>query len=431
MAHPAPTSAPKSVAPAPARPRVVIVGAGFGGLTAAKLLGGKPVDVTLIDRQNYHLFQPLLYQVATAGLSPADIAAPIRSVVGRFGNVTVLLGNVDGVDTGASEVRIGVRRVPYDCLVLATGARHAYFGHDEWEAFAPGLKRVEDATEMRRQILLAFERAEGESDADERRRMMTLIVVGGGPTGVELAGAIAELAKRALARDFRNIDPRTARILLVEAGPRVLSTFPEALSESARRQLERLGVEVRLNAPVERVDADGVVVAGERIESRTVLWAAGVAASAAGKWIGAALDRAGRIIVKPDLSVPQHPEIFAIGDTALAVDDEGEPLPGVAPVAKQQGQYIARLILARAAGRNAIGPFRYRNYGNLATIGRKAAVVDFGWLRLRGLIAWLVWTVAHIWYLIGFRNRIIVTLEWLWAYFTFQRGSRLITDRQP
>jgi NADH:ubiquinone reductase (H+-translocating) len=431
MAHPAPAPAADMITPAPARPRVVIVGAGFGGLTAAKALGGKPVDVTLIDRQNYHLFQPLLYQVATAGLSPADIAAPIRAVVGRYSNVTVLLGKVDGVDVADRVVRIGSRRVPYDYLVLATGARHAYFGHDEWEPFAPGLKRVEDATEMRRRILLAFERAEGEHDAAERRRLMTLIVVGGGPTGVELAGAIAELAKRALARDFRNIDPRTARIILVEAGPRVLSSFPEALSESAKRQLERLGVEVRVNAPVQNVDVEGVVAAGERIESRTVLWGAGVAASPAGKWIGAKLDRAGRIIVKPDLTVPQHPDIFAIGDTALAVDDEGEPLPGVAPVAKQQGQYLAKLILARATAAAAIGPFRYRNYGNLATIGRKAAVADFGWLRLRGFSAWLVWTLAHIYYLIGFRNRIIVALQWLWAYVTYQRGSRLITDPRP
>jgi NADH dehydrogenase len=416
-----------AVAP-PTRPRIVIVGAGFGGLTLAKALGGKPVDVTLIDRQNYHLFQPLLYQVATAGLSPADIAAPIRSVVGRYRNVTVLLGNVEGVDVEGRAVIAGSRRVPYDTLVLATGARHAYFGHDEWEAFAPGIKSVEDATAMRRRILLAFERAEGEADPEERKRLMTLIVVGGGPTGVELAGALAELARHALAKDFRNIDPRTARILLLEAAPRILLSFPEALSENARQQLEKLGVEVRLNAPVQAVDADGVIVAGERIASRTVLWGAGVAASPAGKWIGAKVDRAGRIIVKPDLSVPQHPEIFAIGDTALVADDEGEPLPGVAPVAKQQGQYLAKLILSQAAGRGAIGPFRYRNYGNLATIGRKAAVVDFGWMRLTGLVAWLVWTLAHIYYLIGFRNRIAVALDWMWAYVTWQRGSRLITE---
>jgi NADH dehydrogenase len=431
MAHSLPTTVPETPAPTPARPRVVIVGAGFGGLTAAKTLGRRPVDVTLIDRQNYHLFQPLLYQVATAGLSPADIAAPIRAIVGSYPNVTVLLGRVGAVDLAEKMVQLVDRRVPYDYLILATGGRHAYFGHDEWEPFAPGLKRIEDATEMRRRILLAFERAEGEPDADERRRLMTLVIVGGGPTGVELAGAIAELAKRALAKDFRNIDPRTARIVLVEAGPRVLATFPEALSDSAKRQLERLGVEVLVRTPVQTVDADGVIAAGARIESRTVLWGAGVAASPAGKWIGAKVDRAGRIIVKPDLSVPQAPDIFAIGDTALAVDDEGEPLPGVAPVAKQQGHYVAKIILARVAGRETIRPFRYRNYGNLATIGRKAAVVDFGWLRLRGLIAWLVWTFAHIYFLIGFRNRFMVALDWLWAYFTYQRGSRLITDPRP
>lgn len=431
MASPAPIVEPAAAAETPSRPRVVIVGAGFGGLSVAKDLGGTDLDVTLIDRQNYHLFQPLLYQVATAGLSPADIAAPIRSVVGGYDNITVLLGEVDGVDTETRVVHTGRREVPYDYLVLATGARHAYFGHDEWEPFAPGLKRVEDATEMRRRILLAFEHAEGEPDPLERRRLMNLVVVGGGPTGVELAGAIVELAKRALAKDFRTIDPRTARIILVEAGPRILSTFPDSLSDSARKQLERLGVEVRVGAPVERVDADGVIAAGQRIESRTVLWAAGVAASPAAKWLNAKHDRAGRIIVRPDLSVPAHPEIFAIGDTALAVDDEGEPLPGVAPVAKQEGQYIARLLLDRAKGLPEARPFRYRNYGNLATIGRKAAVADFGWLRLRGFIAWLVWTVAHIYYLIGFRNRIMVALDWLWAYFTYQRGSRLITNPPP
>jgi NADH dehydrogenase len=428
MASPAPIVEPAAVAETPARRRVVIIGAGFGGLSAAKDLAGSNLDVTLIDRQNYHLFQPLLYQVATAGLSPADIAAPIRSVVGRYDNITVLLGEVDGVDTESRIVRLGRREVPYDYLVLATGARHAYFGHDEWEPFAPGLKRVEDATEMRRRILLAFEHAEGEPDPLERRRLMNLVVVGGGPTGVELAGAIVELAKRALAKDFRTIDPRTARIILVEAGPRILSTFPDSLSDSARKQLEQLGVEVRVGTPVERVDADGVIAAGQRIESRTVLWAAGVAASPAAKWLNAKHDRAGRIIVRPDLSVPAHPEIFAIGDTALVVDDEGEPLPGVAPVAKQEGQYIARLLLDRAKGLPGARPFRYRNYGNLATIGRKAAVADFGWLRLRGFIAWLVWTMAHIYYLIGFRNRIMVALDWLWAYFTYQRGSRLITN---
>jgi NADH:ubiquinone reductase (H+-translocating) len=409
-------------------PRVVIIGAGFGGLWTAKTLANAPVEVIVIDRENYHLFQPLLYQVATAGLSPADIAAPIRSIVGGYQNITVMLGEVVGVDVAARAVAIaGGRRVSYDYLVLATGARHAYFGHDEWEAFAPGLKRIEDATEIRRRILIAFERAENETDANERQCLMSLLIVGGGPTGVELAGAIAELTRRALAKDFRNIDPRGARILLVEAGPRLLPSFPQDLSDDALRRLERLGVEVRLGAPVTAVDASGVMIGTARIEARTVIWAAGVAASPAGQWIGAKCDRAGRIEVDPDLSVRGHPEIFAIGDTALTPNASGKPLPGVAPVAKQQGRYVGRLIKVRLRNAERVEPFRYRDYGNLTTIGRKAAVVDFGWIHLRGFVAWVVWTVAHIYFLIGFRNRIIVALNWLWAYFTFQRGARLIT----
>jgi NADH:ubiquinone reductase (H+-translocating) len=409
-------------------PRVVIVGAGFGGLWAAKTLANAPAELTVIDRENYHLFQPLLYQVATAGLSPADVAAPIRGIVGGYRNITVMLGEVAGVDVAARAVVLsGGRRVPYDTLVLATGARHAYFGHDDWEAFAPGLKRIEDATEIRRRILIAFERAENETDANERRRLMSLVIVGGGPTGVELAGAIAELARRALAKDFRNIDPRGTRIVLVEAGPRLLPSFPQDLSEDARWRLERLGVEVRLGAPVTAIDASGVTLGAVRIEARTVIWAAGVAASPAGQWIGAQCDRAGRTIVEADLSIRGHPEIFAIGDTALSSDASGKPLPGVAPVAKQQGRYVGALIKARLSNARRVEPFRYRDYGNLATIGRKAAVVDFGWIRLRGFVAWLIWTMAHIYFLIGFRNRIIVALNWLWAYFTFQRGARLIT----
>lgn len=419
---------PPPPAPAAARPRIVIVGAGFGGLSAAHALGNEQVDVVIIDRGNYHLFQPLLYQVATAGLSPADIAAPIRGIVGRYDNITVLLGEVRGVDTAQRVVHMDDRTIAYDFLILATGARHAYFGHDEWERFAPGLKRIEDAIEIRRRILLAFEHAECEDDEDERRRLMNFVVVGGGPTGVEMAGAMAELARRALARDFKHIDPRAARIILVEAGPRVLPTFPEALSREAEQQLERLGVEVRKGAPVTAVDSDGVIVGDERIEARTVIWAAGIAASPAATWIGADHDRAGRIKVNPDLSVPGHPEIFAIGDTALSIDQNGKPLPGIAPVAKQQGYYVARLIKARLKGKQ-IGPFRYRDYGNLATIGRKAAVIDFGKIRLHGLVAWLIWTIAHIYYLIGFRNRLLVAINWLWAYFTFQRGARLITGR--
>jgi NADH:quinone reductase (non-electrogenic) len=411
-----------------ALPRVVIVGAGFGGLWVAKTLANAPVEVVVIDRENYHLFQPLLYQVATAGLSPADIAAPIRGIVGAYRNVTVMLGEIVGVDVVARVVSImGGRHVPYNYLVLATGARHAYFGHDDWEPLAPGLKRIEDATDIRRRILLAFERAENESDANERRCLMNLVIVGGGPTGVELAGAIAELARRALAKDFRNIDPRVARIILVEAGPRLLPSFPEDLSDDAKRRLEQLGVEVRLGAPVTAIDSSGVTIGPARIEARTVIWAAGVAASPAGQWIGAKCDRVGRIEVDPDLSVPGHPEIFAIGDTALALDANGKPLPGIAPVAKQQGRYVGNLIRARLRGTQRVEPFHYRDYGNLATIGRKAAVVDLGWIRLRGFFAWLIWTVAHIYFLIGFRNRTIVALSWLWAYFTFQRGARLIT----
>jgi NADH:ubiquinone reductase (H+-translocating) len=410
------------------RPQIVIVGAGFGGLWAAKTLANAPVEVVVIDRQNYHLFQPLLYQVATAGLSPADIAAPIRSIVGRYRNITVMLGSVEGVDVTARKILIeGGRSVPYDYLILATGARHAYFGHDEWEPFAPGLKRIEDATEIRRRILIAFEQAENETDADERRRLMNLVIVGGGPTGVELAGAIAELVRRALAKDFRNVDPRAARIILVEAGPLLLSNMTADLSDDARRRLEKLGVEVRLNAPVTAVDAAGVTIGQARIEARTVIWAAGVAASPAGQWIGAECDRVGRIKVNPDLSVLGHPEIFALGDTSLVLDGAGKPLPGVAPVAKQQGVYVGKLIKARLRGVQQAASFRYRNYGNLATIGRKAAVIDFGWIHLRGFVAWMIWSVAHIYFLVGFRNRMMVALHWLWSYFTFQRGARLIT----
>ena len=409
-------------------PRVVIVGAGFGGLWAAKALANAPVEVTIIDRENHHLFQPLLYQVATAALSPADVAAPIRGIVGAYRNITVMLGDVSGVDVAARAVSIaGGRRVPYDYLILATGARHAYFGHDDWEPFAPGLKRIEDATEIRRRILIAFERAENETDPDERRLLMNLLIVGGGPTGVELAGAIAELARRALAKDFRNIDPRDTRIILVEAGPRLLPSMPEDLSEEALQRLQRLGVEVRLGAAVTAVDASGVTIGRARLDARTVIWAAGVAASPAGQWIGAKCDRAGRIEVNPDLTVPDHPEIFAIGDTALMLDAAGRPLPGVAPVAKQQGRYVGSLIKTRLHSAERIEPFSYRNYGNLATIGRKAAVIDFGWIHLRGFVAWMIWTVAHIYFLIGLRNRMMVALHWLWAYFTFQRGARLIT----
>jgi len=405
-------------------PRIVIVGAGFGGLAAATHLGRVDAELTVVDRRNHHLFQPLLYQVATAALSPADIAAPIRGILGRQANTRVLLGAVTGVDIAGRAVLVGDRRVPYDQLVIATGARDSYFGHDEWKAATLDLKTIEDATAMRRRILLAFERAEDSEDEAERRRLLTFVVIGGGPTGVELAGALAELARAALARDFRRIDPTTARIVLVEAGPRLLASFPESLSAVAARALRRLGVELRLGIGVTECDADGATLGHERIESRTLIWAAGVAASPAATWLGVTPGRGGRVPVGRDLSLPGHPEIFVIGDTAEIV---GSPLPGVAPVAKQQGAYVARVIAARRAGRLAPGPFRYRDYGNLATIGRKEAVVDFGWLRLTGRIAWLVWSVAHIYYLIGFRNRMAIAVDWLWSYLTYGRGARLIT----
>src|SRR5215469_12107939 len=343
------------IASTQARPRIVIVGAGFGGLAAAKQLARAPFDVTVVDRHNYHLFQPLLYQVATAGLSPADIASPIRGILRRQKNAHVILAKVSGVDTVRKEVVAEGRRIPFDHLIVATGAEHAYFGHD-WSSYAPGLKTIDDATYLRRRILLAFERAESEPDADERRRLLNFVVVGGGPTGVEMAGAIAELAKRALAMDFRTIDPRGARIVLVEAGDRLLKSFHASLSQSARRALEQLGVEVRLGTRVTRCDGAGISTAPERIESSTIIWAAGVKASPAAHWLGAETDRAGRVKVGPDLSLPQHPRIFVLGDTACALDHRGEPFPGVAPVAKQQGAYAARTIMARAEGRS-VPPF--------------------------------------------------------------------------
>lgn len=415
-----------SNAPNESAPRVVIVGGGFGGLSAAKALARKPFDVTLIDRNNHHLFQPLLYQVATAGLSPADIAWPIRSVLRGQKNLSVMLANVTGVDRKRKEVVTDGKRVPYDYLVIATGARHAYFGHDDWADVAPGLKSIDDATALRRRILLAFERAEIESDAAERARLLTFVVIGGGATGVEMAGAIAELAKRALASDFRAIDPRCARIILVEAASRVLMPFDEKLSNAARRALEQLGVEVRLGAAVTDCSSDGVRLGGDFIPTRTVIWGAGVMASPAGQWLGAETDRAGRVKVRADLSVPGHPDVFVIGDTAMATDANGAMLPGVAPVAKQQGQYVARALIARREGRT-VPAFRYRDYGTLATIGRSHAVAQFGAFKASGFLAWVLWSVIHIYFLIGLRNRFIVALNWAWSYLTFERGSRLIT----
>jgi NADH dehydrogenase len=406
--------------------RVVIIGAGFGGLSAAKGLSGGPFDVTLLDRYNYHLFQPLLYQGATAALSPADIASPIRTIFRHRPNVSVVLANVSGIDATRNEVIAEGRRIPFDYLIVATGAQQAHFGHVNWAQHAHGLKTIDDATFLRCRILLAFEKAETERDADERRRLLNFVVVGGGPTGVELAGAIAELAKRALALDFRNIDPRSARIVLVEAGPRILSPFDESLSRSALRALEQLGVEVRLGSEVTACDDAGISMGKERIESRTIMWAAGVEASPAGQWLGAKSDRAGRVKIEPDLSLPGRPHIFVIGDTAFLVDADGKPLPGVAPVAKQQGAYAARTIIARAAGRS-VPPFQYRDYGMLATIGRSRAVAQVGRIKLSGFAAWLLWCFAHIYFLIGFRNRVLVMVNWAWNFATFQRGARLIT----
>ena len=408
------------------RSRVVIVGAGFGGLSVAKALAGKPFDVTLVDRYNYHLFQPLLYQVATAALSPADIASPIRTVFRYQRNVSVVLANVSSIDLAHNQVIAEGRSIPFDYLIVATGARQAYFGHVDWAQYAPGLKTIDDATYLRRRILLAFEKAETEPDPDERRRLLNFVVVGGGPTGVELVGAIAELAKRALASDFRTIDPRSARIVLVDAGPRVLSEFDETLSRSALRALTHLGAEVRLGTEVTGCDDAGISFGEGRIESRTIIWAAGVEASPAGQWLGAERDRAGRVKVGPDLSLPGHPHVFVIGDTASCVDAGGKPLPGVAPVAKQQGAYVARAIVAHSAG-ESVPPFRYRDYGTLATIGRSHAVAQIGRIKLSGLTAWLMWCFAHIYFLIGFRNRLLVMVNWAWSFVTFQRGARLIT----
>jgi len=421
------------------RPRVVIIGGGFGGLSAARALAQAPVDVTLIDRHNYHLFQPLLYQVATAGLAPNQIAAPIRAILHKQANATVLMEMVTGIDAARRSVLIGEEHVPYDFLVIAPGARHAYFGHDEWGRFAPGIKTLADALTIRQHVLAAFEAAEISQDPSERRRLLNFVLVGAGPTGVELAGAIAELAKASLVHDFRRINPAEARIVLIEAGSRILPSFPPSLSAATQRALEQLGVEVRLGKAVTLCDAEGVVVAGERIAARNILWAAGVAASPAATWLNVAADRAGRIEVLDDLSVPRYPEIFAIGDTCTSRSWDGKAAPGIAPAAKQMGRYAAAVIRARVEETPPPPPFRYRHQGSLATIGRNKAVADFGWMRLSGRFAWLLWAFAHIYFLIGFRSRIVVALDWLWAYVTFRRGARIIlaetggtmTERQP
>jgi NADH dehydrogenase len=412
------------------RPLIVVIGGGFGGLSAVQSLRKAPVDVTLIDQRNHHVFQPLLYEVATAALSPADIAAPIRSVVSHEKNIHVRLGVVTAIDAAARVVTMkdtSVRLIRYDFLVVATGAQHSYFGHPEWARFAPGLKTIEDATLIRRKVLLSVERAETEGDPNEYRRLLTFVIVGGGPTGVEMAGAISELVRGIAVSDFHNVDPKAARVILVEAGPRLLAAFAQDLAEYAERALRGLGVTLRLGAAVTGIDADGVQLGTERIEARTTIWAAGVQASGAAEWLGANHDRAGRVLVTDRLTVPGHPEIYVIGDTALMLDTKGRPVPGLAPAAKEAGRYVGKSIRTRLRGKEG-KPFRYKHYGNLATIGRNRAIIEFGRLHLKGFLAWTLWGTAHIFFLIGFRNRIVVAVDWLWAYVWFRGNARLITN---
>lgn len=414
------------------RPRVVIVGAGFGGLEAAKTLANQAVDVTLIDKKNHHLFQPLLYQVATASLTASEIAAPIRSVLRGGRNIRVFMETVRGVDPESRCVLTeSGKTIPYDYLVLSTGAQHSYFGKDEWARFAPGLKSIEDAIALRQRILDAFEQAEMETDPEKRRALLDFVIVGAGPTGVELAGAIAELARHTLKKEFRNYLTKEARIYLVEAGSRVLPAFSECLSAIARRNLAEMGVDVLTNTRVENVEAGLVTLNGQPMHCRTVIWAAGVKASPAGAWIGAETDRSGRVVVSRDLSVKDRPEIFAIGDTACYIQEGGErPLPGIAPVAKQQGRYVGQAILDRVAGRPVSKAFRYRDYGTMATIGRNKAVADLRIMKIHGFSGWLFWCLAHIYFLIGYRSRLIVMMNWLWNYLTHSRGVRLIIGQK-
>jgi NADH:ubiquinone reductase (H+-translocating) len=408
--------------------RVVIVGAGFGGLEAAHRLAGAPVGITLIDRRNHHLFQPLLYQVATASLATSEIAWPIRYLLRNRPDVTTLYATVTGVDAQAKRALLDDGDgLPYDTLIVATGARHAYFGHDEWEPFAPGLKTLEDATTLRRRILVAFERAERETDPQRRAALLTFVIIGAGPTGVELAGTIAELAQDTLPPDFRNIDTHKTRVVLIEAGPRVLAGFPDDLSAYAQRSLQSIGVEVMLGQAVTECNADGVVYGGNRLDTKTIIWAAGVRASPAAEWLGAPADRAGRLQVLPDLTVPGHPDIFAIGDTVTINGPDGKPVPGIAPAAKQQGRYAADTIKARLNG-STPAPFHYQHAGSLAQIGKRKAVIDFGRIKLRGTVAWWIWGIAHIYFLIGLRNRLSVAISWLWIHARDQRAARLITQ---
>ena len=408
------------------KPHVVIIGAGFGGLEAAKKLGCKDVRVTVIDRTNYHLFQPLLYQVATAALSPADIAAPIRAILSKCRNVAVILAEVESVDIDAKKVKTVDLQIDYDYLILATGSRHSYFGHSEWEKLAPGLKSLEDAVELRRRILMAFEYAEKITDEKARREAMNFVIIGGGPTGVELAGAIAEISRHTLARDFRHINPSEARVILIEGDSRLLAAYPPDLSESARKQLTDLGVEVRTNTRATNLTEAGVQIGDEFIPCRVKIWAAGNNASFVGKTLGVPADRAGRVIVNEDLTVPGHPEVQVIGDLANFTHQTGEPLPGISPVAMQQGRHAARNVLAMIKGRKA-KRFRYWDKGTMATIGRNKAVADLRFLHLSGRLAWLAWLFVHIVFLVGFRNRLLVLFQWAWAYLTFDKGARLIT----
>jgi len=418
------------VSPPQGLKHVIIVGGGFAGLNAAKVLGrAREVQVTLIDRKNHHLFQALLYQVAMAGLSPADIAMPIRSILSRYANTRVLQGEVTGVDLPGRKLLTDIGELSYDYLILACGARHSYFGHDDWEEFAPGLKTIEQATEIRRRVLSAFEVAERVADPKVRKKYLTFVIVGGGPTGVELAGAIGEMSRFTLARDFRSIDARLTRIILIEAGPRILAMFSPQSASVATRALETLGVQVWTNSLVTKVDADGVEVGNERIEAGTVLWAAGVVAEGVGRKLGVPCDRQGRVIVEEDLSVPGHPEVFVVGDMDNFSHQTGQPLPGTAPVAMQQGRFVARSILRELSGKPR-EKFRFFDKGQMATIGRSRAVAEIGRVRLSGLIAWLTWLLVHIYYLTGFRNRLLVVLQWAWSFITFRRGARLIVNKE-
>lgn len=408
--------------------RVVIVGGGFGGLLAAKSLKDADVEIVLIDRRNHHLFQPLLYQVATAALSPSEIAWPIRHVLRKQTNVRVLMATVVGVNTDQRTVLLeDGSSVAYDSLVLATGAQHAYFGHDEWEAFAPGLKTVEDATAIRRKLLVSLEAAERETDPDRRRALLTFAIIGAGPTGVEMAGAIIELGRASVRGQFQTIEPQEIRVVLIEAGQRVLPNFDPSLSDYTLQSLRKMGVEVDLGAAVTGIDADGVSYGDKRLETKAIVWAAGVAASPVAKWLGIEGDRAGRVKVEPDLSVPGHPDIYVIGDAASMLDEKGKPVPGVSPAAKQQGKHVARLIRQKLAGDNTALPFKYKHAGDLATIGKRRAVIDFGWIKLKDWMAWWLWGVAHIYFLVEAQTRITVTVSWLWTHLTGQRSARLIT----